>query len=317
MNRDAVLELLPVDIAPYAAGNTGVAYVHRFTAAEPGPTLMINALTHGNEVCGAHALDVLLRAAIRPRRGTLILSFANVAAYETFDPAQPTASRFLDEDFNRLWAASVLDGPRRSRELDRARTLRPFIAEADYLLDLHSMQLPAPALMLCGEHRKGRDLALKVAVPSHVVADTGHANGTRMRDHGAFSDAASPKTALLAECGQHWERLSRTVAIETCLRWLVQLGALEVADAERVQPLPPVPPPRLIEVTDRITIASPNFRFVRDFKGLEVIPEAGTVIGYDEDRPVATPYGACVLIMPSRRLALGQTAVRLGRFVTV
>ena len=42
---------------------------------------------------------------------------------------------------------------------------------------------------------------------------------------------------------------------------------------------------------------------------------AGTVIAYDGTRPIRTPYDDCVLIMPSRRLAPGLTAVRLGRFV--
>ena len=46
-----------------------------------------------------------------------------------------------------------------------------------------------------------------------------------------------------------------------------------------------------------------------------MIPEAGTVIAYDGTLPVRTPYDHCVLIMPSRRLAPGFTAVRLGRFV--
>jgi hypothetical protein len=32
---------------------------------------------------------------------------------------------------------------------------------------------------------------------------------------------------------------------------------------------------------------------------------------------VTTPYDDCVLIMPSRRLDKGQTAVRLGRYVAV
>jgi hypothetical protein len=31
---------------------------------------------------------------------------------------------------------------------------------------------------------------------------------------------------------------------------------------------------------------------------------------------VRTPYDNCVLIRPSRRLAKGQTAVRLGRFLS-
>ena len=59
------------------------------------------------------------------------------------------------------------------------------------------------------------------------------------------------------------------------------------------------------------------FRFVETFNGLEVIPKAGTVIAYDGDAPVATPYDDCVLIMPSRRLNPGASAVRLGRYVSM
>jgi hypothetical protein len=57
------------------------------------------------------------------------------------------------------------------------------------------------------------------------------------------------------------------------------------------------------------------FRFARVFTGLEVIAKAGTLIGWDGDREVRTPYDNCVLVMPSKRLYRGQTAVRLGRFV--
>ena len=49
--------------------------------------------------------------------------------------------------------------------------------------------------------------------------------------------------------------------------------------------------------------------------GLEVIPEAGSIIAYDGETPVTTPYDDCVLIMPSRRLNPGASAVRLGRYV--
>ena len=64
-----------------------------------------------------------------------------------------------------------------------------------------------------------------------------------------------------------------------------------------------------------MTVGDGRFRFADEFHGLEVIPQAGTVIAYDGARPIRTPYDDCVLIMPSRRLAPGLTAVRLGRFV--
>ncbi|MFM1855544.1 MAG: hypothetical protein RLZ83_853, partial [Pseudomonadota bacterium] len=38
----------------------------------------------------------------------------------------------------------------------------------------------------------------------------------------------------------------------------------------------------------------------------------GTVIGHDGDEPVIAPHEPTVLIMPSRRLWPGKTAVRLA-----
>src|SRR5262249_39069475 len=60
------IELVAPDLTAYEAGNTGIPYVWRFASERPGPALMINALTHGNELCGAIALDFLFREQVRP-----------------------------------------------------------------------------------------------------------------------------------------------------------------------------------------------------------------------------------------------------------
>ena len=180
------VHLLPCDISAYRKGNTGIDYVTTFDSGLPGPHVMVNALTHGNELCGAHALTYLFENDVRPVRGRLTLSFANVAAYETFDAAHPYASRFVDEDFNRLWDQSTLDGPRTSRELIRARAMREVFADADHLLDIHSVDLPQPAMLLAGRRAKGRALAAAIGKPRHVVMDRGHDAGKRVRDFAAF-----------------------------------------------------------------------------------------------------------------------------------
>lgn len=41
--------------------------------------------------------------------------------------------------------------------------------------------------------------------------------------------------------------------------------------------------------------------------------EISGAIATDGAREITTPYDDCVLVMPARRLARGQTAVRLGR----
>ena len=311
------VELTPPDIEPYRAGNTGIDYVTSFGASEPGPHVVVTALTHGNEICGAIALDRVLRARIRPRRGKLTLAFDNVAAYREFDPRYPIASRYVDEDFNRLWSPATLDGPRQSVELERARALRRIIDDADFLLDLHSMQYATAPLMLAGLLPRSRELALRVGIPELIMCDEGHAAGPRMRDYGGFGDPAAEKTALLIECGQHWERRSAEVASDVTLRFLIALGCVTEEDVAALggPDLAAHPRQRVIEVTEAVTIAGDRFDFTADFRGLEVLPDKGTLIGRDDGKEVRTPYDNCVLIMPSRRLVKGQTAVRLGRYL--
>ena len=305
------VEIEAPDLTPWREGGGGVDYVHTLDSGRPGPHVMVSAIVHGNELCGAIVLDELLRTQARPSGGRLTFAFMNVDAYERFDPAHPVLGRYVDEDFNRLWSSEVLGGRRGSVELRRARALRPILDDVDYLLDLHSMQYAAAPLALSGPTRKGRDFARTLGLPAHIVRDAGHERGVRMRDYAAFGDGESPRTALLVECGQHWKRETVETARRVAFRFLDHFGV-------RL----PEPPPavdgaaaRLIEVTQPVTVRSHRFRFTRPYRGMEVIAEAGTVIGYDGDTAIATPYDECVLIMPSHRASRGTTAVRLGRFV--
>jgi predicted deacylase len=310
------IELTAPDLAPHRQSASGTDYVHTFESGKPGPHVLVNALTHGNEICGAIVVDRLLRMKLRPTRGTLTLAFANVEAFARFDTRNPYASRFVDEDFNRVWTRSVLDGPQSSVELRRARELRPFVAAADFMLDIHSMLEPSPPVMICGPLEKGIGFAFAVGVPEHIVSDTGHSNGTRMRDFDGFGDPASAKNALLVECGQHWERDAERVAWQTTWRFLRHLDVVDPADAAR-EIEEPVPPQRLIRVTEAVIASTPAFRFAKAFSGLEVVPRAGDVIAWDGDRAVRAPYDNCVLVMPvPNNVKTGLTAVRLGRLET-
>jgi predicted deacylase len=309
------IEVAFPDIAVHECSGTGIPYVHTFDSGVTGPHVMINALTHGNEVCGAIVVDALLRAPLRPRRGTLTLAFANVDAYLRFDPARPDAARFVDQDFNRVWTAQTLgDLSRDSSELRRARAMRPVIDNVDLLLDLHSMHEKSTPLIVAGPLDKGVELATRLGAPCTVICDEGHPEGCRMRDYEGFGDPASAKNALLIECGQHWEASAVTVARDATARFLLLSGIVDEADlpADWIQPLPPEI--RVVRVTEPVVAKSLDFRFAGDYTGLEVFPEAGAVIGWSNGEPVRTPYDNCVLVMPSlRQLRPGVTVVRFGR----
>lgn len=304
------------DIARWAAGNTGTPYVWTFDSGREGPHVGIQALTHGNEVCGAIALDFLLSHDVRPIRGKLSLVFANVTAYQRWNREEPFKSRFVDEDFNRLWSPAVLDGARESAELARARALRAHYDALDCLLDIHSMSDRCPALMLAGTRQKAIDLALALGIPEYVIVDAGHAAGRRLRDYGPFDDPRDPRAALLIECGQHWARDSAAVAIQASLRFLRHFEVVAPAFVARHVDRSDSPPQRIVEVTESVPIRTERFRFLWPHDdGLTVVPRAGSLIAKDGDIEIRTPYDRCVLVMPMRRASKpGDTAVRLGRF---
>lgn len=309
------VEVRPPDITQYKQGNTGVDYVRVIDSGCIGPTVMLQALTHGNEFCGAHALDYLLREQITPSAGKLIVAFANIDAYARFDFDDPDASRYVDEDYNRVWADDVIFGARDSLELRRARKLQPFVDAADFLLDIHSMHEPCRPIMVCGMVDKHVTLARKVGVPADLLLDTGHPAGVRMRDRGAFNDPASPRTALLIECGQHWERSSVDVAVDTMVRFLAATGQVPPASIESKLRVNPPTQQRLIRVTEAVVARSMNFEFVVPLEGLGIVPKAGMPIARDGERVWSAPYDNTVLVMPSvRHLRPGNTQVRLGSY---
>jgi len=276
---------------------------------------MLSAVVHGNELCGAIALDHLLKNKVRPLQGKLTLAFMNVAAFLSFDPENPTFSRFIDEDFNRLWTKDVLAGNRDSVELRRAREVHPIVDTVDLLLDIHSMQTTTFPLIVAGPLAKGRDFASQFGITEMVVSDSGHKAGRRMRDYEGFANPESPKNAMLIECGQHWEVSSSELAIAAAWRFLSMTVVISEETAVPHLSAHPQVKQKFVEVSGPYTIKTDSFRFVERYVGLEVIPAAGTIIGYDGEEALKTPYENCVLIMPSRRQLPGDTAVRFGKFL--
>jgi predicted deacylase len=295
------------DISPWLAGNTGIPGFTTWDSGAPGPHAVLISLTHGNEIAGAIVLDQMLRNGVRPAKGKLTFGFANLAAFARFDPARPIASRFVEEDLNRVWDDIQLFGIRRSLELDRAREIRPLIDTADIVLDLHSMLWPSDPLLLCGPAAQGRNLALALGTPAMVVADRGHAGGKRLIDYGRFTEASCEAACILVEAGQHWEPDTIT-----------QMHATVRALLQHTGQLPPDPPtaratPKFAEVSHVITAKTNRFVFERNFRGGERIPHANTLIAHDGDTEIFTPYDDCLLIMPSHKPSHGHTAIRLAK----
>ncbi|MBB2191608.1 peptidase M14 [Gluconacetobacter azotocaptans] len=303
------VEIPPPDLSRWQRGNCGIPGVIHLEASRPGPHVVLTALIHGNEYAGATVLDTLLRDDLRPAHGRLSLIFANLDAFARFDAANPVASRFVDEDMNRLWCRRTLNGPRQSAELNRARALLPVIESADILMDLHSMLWPGTPLILAGGAESGRRLSAMVGDPPLIVSDHGHRAGPRLIDFERFSTPGGQAAACLLEAGAHWDSCTVTATAQAVHALLRHSGLLPPDRS------PPTAAPRHMMVTDIVTAHTPRFRFVKPFRGGQVVPRRGTLLAQDGPDEIRTPYDDCMLVMPNLRPGRGQTAVRLATSV--
>jgi predicted deacylase len=302
------------DLNVERAGNTGTEGIWHFDSGLPGPSVMITALIHGNELCGAWALKAALAHGVRPRVGALTLAFCNLAAFDRFDVENYAASRYVDEDLNRIWSEDKLADDS-TQERRRAALILPWLKKADWLLDIHSMSNSVIPLQLAGIQQRNIDLALSLGNPAKIIADVGHAAGVRMRDYGRFGEEGAHSTrSLLIECGFHGAPAARDVAMDQMARFLVASGIVESTDLPGNWFAPTASSQEALRVTHAIAAKSADFRFAEPWKGLEKLPKAGTLIGWSEGEPVLTPYDDCVLIMPSlANVRPGVTVVRLAQ----
>ena len=314
------------DLSPYRKSNTGVDYVHTFDSGRAGPHVMINALTRGNEFCSMGAVCHLLDMKTRPRHGRLTLSFANVAAYESFDPDNPAASMFLDVNLNRVWSDDIMDGDSSAREIYRAREMRPIVREVDAVLDLLSNPVlrdpqgwVEPPLLAYPAKEPARRIAAAMKFPLHQIETTpsaiGEVHSGLLYEYNNFSDPASPAVGFLAECGPHFSRRAEATAINVALRFLNACGIVET----EIPGMPGVDVGDGIvcRYTDLLTpvAATDAFRFVEDFRGYETFAK-GDLIAEDGDQELQAPYDNCVLIVVASDIKKGKPIGHLMRRIS-
>lgn len=302
-------EVLPRDLSAYRRGNTGIDYVHRFDSGQPGPHVLVNALTHGNEICGMVAATHLLDRGVRPVKGTLTISFANVAAYESFDIERPFDSRQLVHNMNRIWSAEMLDGSEDSPELRRARELRAVVDAADHVLDIHSTSQDVQPFWVYPAYARNAAVALALGLPPvHLVMPQGLGSGTPLIQYGRHGvDGDGPQTALVVECGQHFAQSAADLATRVAHDFIAHFGLI----APREDRQPPAPQ-RRFELLQTHMVHTTEFRFERPLVGFETFAR-DELIATDGERRIVSPCDGCTVFMPTRDAIVGREAVYLTR----
>ena len=300
-------EVLPRDISAYRQGNTGIDYVHRFESGQPGPHVLINALTHGNEICGMVAATHLLDTGVRPKIGTLTVSFAHVEAYNAFAIERPFDNRQIVHNLNRVWSDEWLDGPEDSPELRRARELRPVVAAADHILDIHSTSQDVVPFWVYPAFERNASVAMAIGLPPvHLAMPSGLGSGTPLIQHGLHAGADAPGAAVVVECGQHFKKAAADLATEVSLRFLAHFGLIER------EPVAAPEPQRRFELLQTHVIQSEDFHFVRPLIGFETFAK-GELIATNGPDEIRAPCDECTVFMPAQRVIVGREAVYLTK----
>ncbi len=311
MSATPPLELTPRELSAYRQGNTGIDYVHRFDSGRPGPHVLINALTHGNELCGMVAATHLLDSGVRPLVGTLTVSFAHVEAYNAFKPERPFDNRQLVHNLNRIWSDEWLDGPEHSPELARARAMRPVVAAADHILDIHSTSQPVSPFWVYPAFERNAVVARAIRRPAvHLVMPGLLGASTPLIRHGRHGqEHSNAGAALVVECGQHFARSSGDLATQVALDFLAHFGL--------VMPTPgatgPAVADRRFELLETHMVKTRQFAFMRPLIGFETFARGERVATDGDQGQIVAPCDDCTVFMPTREPIVGREAVYLTR----
>jgi uncharacterized protein len=308
-----------------------VLRIHRFSALEPGPRLIVTGAVHGNETAGTRGIERVLgeigRGEVPIVRGTVtFVPVANPLAYAR-------RQRFGDRNLNRrlLPTASPRDNEDRI-----ANVLCPLLAEHDVLLDLHSFRSPGEPFALRGpENNRGtlepfaradEETRLCAHLGVRRVVDgwmeTYAAGVARRRQLHLTPDAVNEDPAygigmteymrsvggyaVTLECGQHEDTAGPEVARHAIRQSLALLGIAELALA------PPQGPLECLTLETVIDRHAEGDRFVRAWTSFDPLAEGDLIALRADGNEVRAPE-AGYIVFPDHGALPGHEWFYLAR----
>lgn len=247
--------------------------------AAPGPTLLILGGVHGNEPCGVKAIRRFLAAPQPLEKGRIVCIPA------VNEPALAADKRFIDRNLNRILGESDAG----DSEGRIAEALKPFLRDADYLLDLHSYSAGGPPFVFAAVD--GPTMAFAGALPAAALITGWQDSYAR-----AFPDRAAPGigtteyarahgcVAVTYECGQHRDPLAPHNGYEAILAARGHVGAGLVGH---------VP---LHIAMSRVFVKEKPGALARPWKHLQPISKGEAYAWYEDGRAQTAPENGYVIL---------------------
>ncbi|NML45504.1 succinylglutamate desuccinylase [Ramlibacter sp. G-1-2-2] len=296
-----------------------------FTGSAPGPRLLILGAVHGNETCGAVAIQRLLKelasGEVLIQAGQLTL--VPVTNKLAFDRKQRAGDRNLNRNLQP-------NAHPQDNEDRIANELCPLLEANEVLLDLHSFHSPGQPFVMVGpgnntdplqpfahaseEEALARSLGVTRAVDGWL--ETYARGATRRGDRVEYGVGTTEYMrarggyGVTLECGQHEDPSAPEVAyaaIRNCLAHLRMVDA-PAPPAQQMETL------RLVEVVDK---NQPGDRFAQPWNSFDPW-SAGQLVGWRQDGAEVHSSAAGHVVFPHAAADPGTEwfyfAVRAPRF---
>jgi succinylglutamate desuccinylase len=256
---------------------------------------------HGNEPCGADAIQKLARdfesGRLSPAGGTVFLIHANPEA--TWQKRRYTSG---GSDLNRLWDFAFVNTLQRDvwgYEHHRALELKDTLGDLDVFLDLHSAATTTPAFGVTNGEPPIDEIAKRIGISYLVESWYGLADKVII---GFLKLSGVP--ALSVECGSHDDPEISDKAHRIATSFLRATG---VIDDDRGLPGNHV---QTVHVVERITKPSHHFGFGSPWKGFQRL-EPGTLVGRDRVTEIRVSR-RCYAVLPNERVEVGDDVIYLA-----
>lgn len=298
--------------------NDTVIETVRFASQQPGPHLVVLGMVHGTEPCGRNAIRAVLDLFAQNR---IQLTHGAVTFVPVCNPRAARMNvRFVERNLNRLFFPKA---DPQTYEDTLTNQLCPILADADYVLDLHSSQTTDRDFVFLGRPGAQEELAFARAIGSNSYfygfAESYAKVGQKVDPQTGmgtteFARSQKAKAAITLECGQHEDPLCTDVGIHGILRIGKHLGVMQCdADLEKMLQLHPGAhyPEQVVQI-DLPVFKKAEGRFTKEWRHMMTVQQDEVLAEYVTGERDVAPYDG-LIIMPREIDDVGQDWFMLGK----
>lgn len=250
--------------------------------AQKGPTSVIIAGIHGNEMCGPRAFKKILPN-LKIETGHVFFIYGNPRALEN-------KKRFINHDLNRLFkdARMLSKQEKDGYEYQRSLLLKKYLKKSDALLDIHASQTPnSQPFIIC----EPKSYKLASYLPAKIIVS----NFDKFEPGGTdYYMNRSNKKGICLECGYAKSPDALKIAETGIMTFLTAAGHL----SKKIKPQNK----KYFKVSSLYRTKTKSFKLVKSFQDFEKVA-AGQIIGYDGLKKITTTQKSLIIFARNRNQA--------------